>query len=98
AGAGEELTLTEGDGETTAFTVVVWVGDVELDDPELPASACGPTGSVAVAVAVVVGSVAVGSVGATPCALRDAPWTADVTVRTGADVPVAGADVSARET
>jgi hypothetical protein len=40
AGAGEELTLTdgEGDGETTAFTVVVelCVGDVELDDPEPP--------------------------------------------------------------
>ena len=38
AGAGEELALTEGEGETTAFTVVValCVGDVALDDPAPP--------------------------------------------------------------
>ena len=60
AGA-EELTLTDGAGETAAFRVVG-----EPDDPEPPASACGAPGSVAVAV--VVGSVAVGAavVGAAP--------------------------------
>jgi hypothetical protein len=36
AGAGEELTLSDGEGETTAFTVVVGVGDVALDDPARP--------------------------------------------------------------
>jgi hypothetical protein len=49
AGAGEELTLTDGDGETTAFTVVVelCVGDVEFDDPEPPDDGAVGTDAVA---------------------------------------------------
>jgi len=60
-GGAEELTLTDGEGETTAFTDVV-----EPDDPEPPGSAGGAPGSVAVAV--VVGRVVVGAavVGAAP--------------------------------
>ena len=60
-GGAEEFALTDGEGETTAFMVVV-----EPDDPEPPASAGGAPGSVAVAV--VVGRVVVVApvVGAAP--------------------------------